>query len=158
MHVEEKGTEFTYQPHRSGGISSRPNLSMTSRGAVRVPSVNAKVSMPPLAMQNKIDSTIVTAAVGHFTSCAAHDRAITEYRLFGLLLWHISAVQGTLGDPGAAMLALMEQIRESNKKLGFVDQGHACVGQQSGPSDGKKTEILRDIGEALAYCGGEELR
>ena len=108
--------------------------------------------------KTKLIRRLLLPQFGQFTSCAAHDRAITEYRLFGLLLWHISAVQGTLGDPGAAMLALMEQIRESNKKLGFVDQGHACVGQQSGTSDGKKTEILRDIGEALAYCGGEELR
>eukprot|EP01051_Picozoa_sp_SAG22_P037609 SAG22_NODE_18863_length_280_cov_1.143646_1_plen_88_part_01 len=29
--LHQAGSEFTYQPHRSGGLQSRPNLSMSSQ-------------------------------------------------------------------------------------------------------------------------------
>jgi hypothetical protein len=95
-------SSFTYQPHRSGGLSSRPNMSMT------------------------------TAA------CA------------------------DLGPQGATAQALMDRLCRHNASLGFVEKGLACVTTDdvSASNDGKATcaRSIRNIGEGLAYCGGEELK
>lgn len=89
---------FVYQPHRSGGLASRPNLSMSSKPC------------------------------------------------------HV------LGKDGAILNTLMDALCDHNDLLGFSDSGFACVTNRTTAPTTSNNRPVRNIGEGLLYCGGEELR
>jgi hypothetical protein len=94
----EAGTTFVYQPHRSGGLSGRPNLSMTSK------------------------------------PCRS------------------------LGEDGGLLKTLMHALCDHNDSLGLPDSGLACVTSRKTTPTMSQGKPVRNIGEGLLYCGGEELK
>ena len=62
-----------------------------------------------------------------------------------------------LGPEGATASELMSALCTHNASLGFGKEGLACVTEEAGDVTASAGHV-RNIGEGLAYSGGEELK